>query len=159
MISDSNLKCLLYPGDISVSPSIPAVIKIFIEKNIAANTLIAFNILSIQNPSVSSYPIGITIKLASSCYSLDQNNPCTYYKSTKYITFNPSNTPPSISGSYGSLSFNPNIISATNTQHIVSASISLAVGDFVKIVYYNEVTVPSSCSLVSANAVCYSYPL
>jgi hypothetical protein len=121
--------------------------------------LISFNVISLQNPSVSSYPIGITFKLGNTCYSLDQNNPCTYYKSTKYLTFNAYNNPPGISSSYGSLTFSPNIISAVNTQHTVSASISLSVGDFVKIIYYGEVTVPSICALLSANAVCYSYPL
>jgi hypothetical protein len=120
-----------------LSPSIPTTIKIYIEKNIPVNTLISFNVLSLQNPSISAYPIGITLKLANICYSLDKNNPCIYYKSTKYLTFNPSNTPPGITGSYGSLTFNPNIISATNAQHILSASISLSVGDFIKIIYYN----------------------
>jgi hypothetical protein len=85
----------------------------------------------LQNPSVSSYPVGVTFKLSSSCYSLDQNNPCTYYKSTKYLTFNSVSIPPSTTSSFGSLTFSPNIISATNAQHTISASISLAVGDFV----------------------------
>lgn len=127
---------MLYPGDTTVTPSIPTVIKIGVKKSISTNTLIAFNVLSLQNPSVSSYPIGITFKLASTCYSKDQNNLCTYYKSTKYMTFNSVNNPPGITGSYGSLSFNPNIISATNTQHTISANIALAIGDYVKLIYY-----------------------
>jgi hypothetical protein len=44
---------------------------------------------------------------------------------------------PSVLGySYGSLSFAPNIVSATNSAHTVTANIPLAVGDFIKLVYY-----------------------
>lgn len=64
-----------------------------------------------------------------------------------------------ISSSYGSLTFSPNIVSATNSAHTAAASISLAIGDYVKIVYYSEVTVPETCTLTSANGVCYSYPI
>lgn len=41
----------------------------------------------------------------------------------------------------------------------MSAGISLAIGDLVKIVYYPQVTVTDVCSLVSANGICYSYPI
>lgn len=89
------------------------------------------------------------------------NNPCTYYKSVTYLYFNANSIPPGVSTTYGSLTFSPNTISAVNTKHTVSAGISLAAGDFVKIIYYVEVPIPSTCTLTVAStiAVCYAYPL
>lgn len=43
---------------------------------------------------------------------------------------------PATTSNFGSLSFNPNIVSATNSKHTFGAPMALAVGDFVKIVYY-----------------------
>lgn len=68
-------------------------------------------------------------------------------------------TVPATVASFGTLSFSPNVISATNTQHTVSAGVALAVGDFVKLVYYSEVTVKDTCALQGTVGVCYSYPL
>jgi hypothetical protein len=121
--------------------------------------LISFNVLSIKNPSQATYPVGITLKLASVCSFGDFNNLCSYYKSVKYLTF--AATPgsiPSTGTNYGSLAFSPNIVSATNSNHTLSAGVSLAVGDLLKVIYYPEVTVPATCSLVS-NGICHSYPL
>lgn len=90
-----------------------------------------------KNPARESYPIGITFKMANICYQSDQNRLCPYYKSTKYIYFKTSVLTPATVNNWGSLTFSPNVISATNTQHTLSASVNLAVGDFVKIVYYS----------------------
>ena len=40
-------------------------------------------------------------------------------------------------GTTGSLSFNPNLVSATNTEHTISAGYSLSAGDWVKVTYYS----------------------
>ena len=117
-------------------PSIPTTVQIKVEKSITANQLISFNILSLTNPIRDSYPIGVTLKLAHVCYQQDQNRLCSYYKSTKYVYFQPAVVPPITLTSYGSLTFNPNIVSATSSKHTISASVSLAVGDFVKLIYY-----------------------
>ena len=48
--------------------------------------------------------------------SNDRNRLCTYYKSTKYIYFDP--TPgsiPTLNTNYGSLTFLPTIVSATSS--------------------------------------------
>lgn len=74
--------------------------------------------------------------MASVCYQSDQNRLCPYYKSTKYIYFKAAVVPPTTTNNFGTLTFSPNVISATNTQHTLSANVGLAVGDFVKIVYY-----------------------
>lgn len=66
---------------------------------------------------------------------------------------------PALNTNFGSMSFNPNYVSATPSQHTISAGVALAVGDYVKIVYYSEVTIPNSCSLSPANGICYAFPL
>ena len=83
------------------------------------------------------FPDG-AVKLANNCYRGDHNRLCPYYKSTKYLEFD--SAPGSIVGvssNYGSLTFSPNLVSATNSAHTASASITLAIGDYVKIVYYS----------------------
>ncbi len=60
--------------------------------------------------------------------------------------------------STGSLSFNPSRVSAENTVHTVSAGYSLSAGDWVKIIYYPQIPIPSVCTLTSNNGECYSYP-
>jgi hypothetical protein len=149
----------MFRGDTSVSPTIPTTIQIKVEKNIAANQLISFNILSLRNPSRASYPIGVTFKLNRVCYQQDINRLCNFYKSTKYMYFKVAASVPITNVNYGSLSFLPNIVSATNSKHTFSAAHALAIGDFVKIVYYPEVVVGETCSLQGSNGVCYSYPL
>ena len=136
VISNANIKCELFKGDITVVPSIPATIQIKVTNNITANQLISFNILSLTNPNRSSYSIGVKLKLAQVCYQQDQNRLCSYYKSTQYLSFKPSVVPPSNVSSFGSLTFNPSIVSATNSKHTITASVSLAIGDFVKLIYY-----------------------
>ena len=113
VISDSRIKCELFAGDKSANPPIPTTILIPITKSIAANTEIKFNILNLKNPAKASYYIAVTAKLMNHCVESDHNNPCTYYKSTKYITFN---NAPSIPNQHttGSMGFNPNRVSATN---------------------------------------------
>lgn len=137
IISNANIKCELFKGDISAVPSIPATIQIKVMKAIAANQLISFNILSLTNPIRDTYPVGVTLKLASVCYQQDINKLCSYYKSTKYLSFKPSVIPPTTLTSFGSLSFNPNIVSATSSKHTISGGVTLAIGDFVKLVYYS----------------------
>lgn len=137
IISNANIKCELFKGDISAVPSIPTTIQIKVMKTIAANQLISFNILSLTNPIRDTYPVGVTLKLASVCYQQDINKLCSYYKSTKYLSFKPSVIPPTTLTSFGSLSFNPNIVSATSSKHTISGGVTLAIGDFVKLVYYS----------------------
>ncbi len=114
VISNNNIKCSLFKGDITVTPSIPTTIRIKVEKNITANTAINFNILSLKNPNQATYPVGITFKLTNTCVQSDFNRICTYYKSTKYLTFNTlPGSFPTVNPSYGTLQFNPNIVSAS----------------------------------------------
>lgn len=79
------ISCELFQGSASSSPPIPTVVQIPIRRAIASGTLIRFNILNILNPSIASYPIGITVKLMNICDNTDQNRFCSYYRSTKYI--------------------------------------------------------------------------
>ena len=123
----------------------------------AANTLIKFNILGITNPTVMNYPIGVVLKLANTCSQSDSNNLCDYYKSVTYMTFTASQHYVG-TGTTGSLSFNPNLVSYTNTVHTVSAGYSVSAGDWVRVKYYPEVPIPTTCNLVSSNGECYSYP-
>lgn len=157
MISSTFITCAVYAGSTSTTPSTPAVISIPIKKAISANTNIQFNIINIQNPSQSGVPIGITLKLATPCYFSDTNNLCAYYKSTTYLSFNTAVGVPGYVYT-GTHSFNPNIISAKNTVHTISASYSLAVGDFIKVKYYPQVPIPATCQISSGNGYCYSYP-
>ena len=92
--------------------------------------------MSLTNPNRSSYSIGVKLKLAQVCYQQDQNRLCSYYKSTQYLSFKSAVTPPATVSSFGSLTFNPNIVSATSSKHTITAPVSLAVGDFVKLIYY-----------------------
>ena len=150
VLSDNGIDCRVFQGDNSATPPIPTTIVIPIKKNVPANTLIRFNILGITNPSVSSYPAGVIFKLANTCSNSDQNNLCAYYKSVTYMTFN--SAPSSVStGTTGSLSFNPNLVSATNTEHTLSAGYSMSAGDWLKVVYYSEVAIPMVCNLASNN--------
>ncbi len=93
--------------------------------------------MSLKNPNRAGYPIGVTFKLANVCYQSDQNRLCTYYKSTKYIYFQTTPSIPTIISNFGFMAFNPNYVSATPSQHTLTAGVGLAIGDFVKIVYYN----------------------
>lgn len=94
------------------------------------------------------------------CESTDQNNLCTYYKSIKYLTFNTLvGSEPNVNSPYGSLSFNPNRVSATNTLHTFTGSYTVNTGDYVRIVYYPQIPIPTICTLSSNNGICYSYPL
>lgn len=109
------IKCELFKGDKSSTYHEPAVIQIPITKNIAANTEIKLTVLNLKNPAKDNYPIGITAKLMNLCVAEDINNPCTYYKSTKYIEFD--STPADIPDKKvnGSLTFSQNLVSLTNT--------------------------------------------
>jgi len=89
-----------------------------------------------MNPNRANYPIGVTFKLANICYQSDQNRLCPYYKSTKYVYFKSAAVVPTTATNFGTLSFNPSLVSATNSKHTLTATVALAVGDFVKIVYY-----------------------
>jgi hypothetical protein len=94
------------------------------------------------------------------CDSTDQNNLCMYYKTTRYITFNTLVTSiPTLNTPYGNLAFNPNIVSAVNAQHTFTGSYTVNNGDYLRIVYYPQVTIPSICTLTSGNGICYSYPI
>lgn len=157
MISEDIIKCRIYAGDSTASPPIPTTIAIPITKNIAANTAINFNIMDIQNPSLPSYPMSVVLKLANRCNSQDSVNLCSYYKSVYYMTFNAYSALPGV-GSTGSLSFTPSRVSATNTLHTVTAGYSLAIGDFVKLIYYSQIPIPTVCTMSSSNGQCYSYP-
>lgn len=158
VISDDIIDCELFEGDNTASPPIPTFILIPITKAISSGTNIKLTVLNILNPTETSYPIGITIKMMDKCYNADQNNLCTYYKSTDYIEFNTATSIPGL-GTTGGLSFSPNRVSAINAAHTVSASYTVNSGDYVKIVYYPEVIVPDICSITSGNGICYSYPL
>ena len=59
----------------------------------------------------------------------------------------------------GSLSFSPNLVSATNSQHTFTGPYSINAGDYLRIAYYSSVPIPEVCQLASATAICYSYPL
>jgi hypothetical protein len=157
VLSNTGISCRVYKGDDTVTPSIPTTIAIEVKKAVPVNTFIKFNILNIVNPSVSNYPAGVVFKLANTCSQLDMNNLCAYYKSVSYMTFN---TAPGGVGTTttGSLTFNPTIVSATNTEHTLSASYSVAAGDWLKVSYYSQIPIPSVCSLTSLNGECYSYP-
>lgn len=158
--SSNPISCELFKGSASSSPPIPTTVQIPIRNAISANTQIRFNILNILNPSVSNYPIGITVKLMKICDSTDQTNLCTYYKSTKYITFVTLGVSvPSLNTLYGTLSFNPNRVSATNAAHTFTGSYTVSTGDYLRIVYYSAVPIPKVCSITSGNAICYSYPV
>lgn len=147
----------MYQGDSTTTPSVPAVIAVPILKAIPANTLIRFNVLGVTNPAKNGYPVGVVFKIASACNLLDRNNLCAYYKSVTYMTFN--SAPAGVgTTTTGSLTFNPTIVSATNTVHTVSAGYALGAGDWVRLQYYSQVPIPRVCNLVSANGVCYSYP-
>ena len=150
VISDNVISCRVYKGDKTTTPSTPTTIAIQIEKNIAANTAIKFNILNIVNPIVHSYPIGLVFKLANTCSYSDMNNLCAYYKSVTYMTFNSYTSIPNV-GDTGSLTFNPTRISATNAQHTVSTSYSVSSGDWIKLIYYSQVPIPTVCTMVSTN--------
>jgi hypothetical protein len=158
VISDDIIDCELFEGDNTASPPIPTFILIPITKAISSGTNIKLTVLNILNPTEISYPIGITIKMMDKCDNADQNNLCTYYKSTDYIEFSTASSIPGL-GTTGSLSFSPNRVSAINAAHTVSASYTVNSGDYVKIVYYPEVIVPDICSITSGNGICYSYPL
>jgi hypothetical protein len=157
VISDDMIKCELFAGD--ADNHIPAFIMIPINKTIAANTEIKFVILNLQNPAETNYPIAVTFKLMSLCENNDQNNPCTYYRSTVYKYFTSAPSVPSVNSYVGSLTFNPNLVSATSTQHTFSASYSIDAGDILKIIYYPEIPIPEICTITSSNGVCYSFPL
>lgn len=158
MISPSNISCSVYSGDSGTNPSIPTVIAIPILQAIPANTQIAFNILNLLNPSQSSYPVGMTFKLANACSNGDTNNYCSYYKSTYYMQFNAAAGIPGV-GTTGSHTFNPTYVSATNSAHTIAASYPLNAGDYLKIIYYSQVQIPSVCTMTSGNGFCYSYPI
>lgn len=113
--------------------------------------------MDIQNPSLASYPMSVVLKLANKCNSQDSVNLCAYYKSVHYMTFNAYSAPPGVV-STGTLSFSPTRVSATNTLHTVSAGYSLAIGDFVKLIYYSQIPIPAVCTMSSSNGQCYSYP-
>lgn len=102
--------------------------------------------------------MSVVFKLANKCNSQDSVNLCSYYKSVYYMTFNPYSAPPGV-GSTGTLSFNPSRVSATNTLHTISASYSLAIGDFIKLIYYTQIAIPTECVMSSSNGQCYSYPM
>ena len=106
---------------------------------------------------MTNYPIGVVFKLANTCSQSDDNNLCAYYKSSTYMTFA---TVPTPANTYttGSLTFNPTIVSATNTEHTLSASYSVSSGDWLKVTYYPEVPIPTICTITSNNGQCYSYP-
>ena len=151
------ISCELFKG--KASANIPTTVQIPIRNAIPANTQIRFNILNIDNPGVAGYPIGITVKLMTICDNTDQSNLCTYYRSTKYIYFtNPPGFIPGVSSSYGSLTFNPNRVSATNTQHTFTGAYTVNSGDYLRIIYYPQIKIPTVCALSSGNGVCYSYP-
>lgn len=157
MISNNVIACRVYQGSSSASPTIPTTIAIPITKDIPANTQIKFNILNIVNPTERDYPIGIVFKLSNTCSWSDTNNLCAYYKSVTYRTF--SIAPAAVgTTTTGSLTFNPSRVSASNTVHTVSAGYDLSVGDWVKIIYYSQIPIPTVCSLTSNNGECYSYP-
>ena len=101
--------------------------------------------------------MGVVFKLANTCSQSDQNNLCAYYKSVTYIKFN--SAPGGIGYSYtGSLTFNPSLVSAVNTEHTISAGYSLLSGDWVQLNYYSQVPIPTVCAITSSNGECYSYP-
>ncbi len=156
MISSSKIQCRVYAGDNTQTPPIPTTIAIPINIAIAANTLIRFNILDILNAAVANYPISIVFKLATPCSSNDRNNLCAYYKSVTYLTFNSNPGIPGY-GTTGTLTFNPSLVSATNTQHTISAGYALQSGDFLKLSYYSQVPIPTTCNFITNKGQCYSY--
>ena len=158
IVSDDIIKCELFAGNKDAAHPVPTTIFIPIAKAIPANTEIKITILNIANPMKTYYPIGITAKLMNFCENSDINNPCTFYKSTDYLEYNNAPSIPSVYNT-GSLSFNPNRVSATNAEHTVSASYTVNNGDYVKIIYYPQVPIPDICQITSGNGICYSYPL
>lgn len=160
VISSDIIKCRIYAGDNTPTPSIPTTIAIPITRAISANTAIKFNILNLRNPSVASYPMSVVFKLATPCSSADSNNLCAYYKSLYNLTFNTVPTVPGYGYPGGNMvSFSPSLVSATNTIHTFSGPYALLVGDYVKATYYTQVPIPSVCTMSSNTGVCYSYPM
>jgi hypothetical protein len=88
VISSSVIKCRIYAGDNTQTPSIPTTIAIPITQAIATITAIRFNIFNLLNPSLANYPMSVVFKMATPCSSSDSNNLCAYYKSSTYLTFN-----------------------------------------------------------------------
>ena len=129
-----------------------------VEKAIAAGTEIKFTLLNIKNPGTTNYPIGIRVKLMDHCENGDENNLCTYWSSTKYLEYDPTPSIPNVYTYQGSMSENPNYVSATNAQHTFTGPYTVNNGDYVKIVYYPQVPVPDICTITSNNGICYSYP-
>ena len=95
--------------------------------------------------------------MANTCSQNDQNNLCAYYKSVTYMSFISASSSVGTTTT-GSLSFNPNIVSATNTEHTLYAGYGLSAGDWLRVKYYAEVPIPTVCSITSSNGECYSYP-
>ncbi|CAM5999585.1 unnamed protein product [Sphagnum balticum] len=95
--------------------------------------------------------------MANNCSSQDTINFCSYYKSTTYLSFNSYVASPGY-GTTGSLTFNPSIVSATNTVHTISAGYPLSIGDYVVVTYYPQVPIPTVCQVTTSNGYCYSYP-
>ena len=110
-----------------------------------------------MNPNTASYPIGVVFKFASTCSSSDSNNLCAYYKSATYLQF--TNAPSAVgTGTTGGLTFTPNNVSATNTNHTVSAGYSIISGNWIRLQYYSQVPIPTVCKIASGAGECYSYP-
>jgi hypothetical protein len=160
VISNSVIQCRIYAGDNSQAPSIPTTIAIPISLAIVANTAIRFNIIDLQNPTTSSYPMSVVFKIATPCSNSDINNLCTYYKSSTYLTFNGNPGTPGCNSYSSYLTFTPSIVSAVNARHTISGPIALNNNDFVKIRYIlanYPVPVPAVCTMFTTNGVCYSY--
>lgn len=154
LISDSRLTCKLFKG--SAGSQIPAVIQIAVTKAIAAGTTLTFVVLDIANPASNANQwVGFTGKLMRTCDYGDPINLCSIYESVYYMQFVSGSTP---GASYtGSLSFSPARVSATPANHAFGNSYALQSGDYIKIVYYPEVTVPTSC--IVAGHSCWTFPL
>ena len=58
----------------------------------------------------------------------------------------------------GSFSADNDLVSAEDVEHTLAGSHTVNAGDYLKIVYFPEVTVPDVCALTSSNGECYSYP-
>lgn len=154
LISDSRLTCKLYKGN--AASQIPAVIQIPVTKSITAGTLLTFMVLDIANPTANANQwVGFTGKVMRICDYGDPINLCSIYESVYYMSFVSGSTPGSFTG--GSLTFNPTIVSATPAIHTFGNNYALQANDFIKIVYYPEVTVPASCTV--AGHSCWTFPL